>query len=213
MLAVHPFDTIVVRMSSGQAGGRSALACVKDLVAHEGILALYKGVIPPLLLTGSINSLLFGSQAMFVKAQMRPEQTSATLGQTMCAAVGSGFVASFGITSPPIWSQCCVTLQSPVVTSRPANAAVIAPMEGVKARLQVSTAPGGDRRLLPNLARIVRTLGLTRGLYRGAINRCVCAYGCVYACVNVCAHVACVLAMCRLSARRNGKFCEGHWSC
>lgn len=97
VLAGHPFDTIVVRMSSGQAGGRSALACVKDLVAHEGILALYKGVIPPLLLTGSINSLLFGSQAMFVKAQMRPEQTSATLRQTMFAAVGSGFVASFGI--------------------------------------------------------------------------------------------------------------------
>ena len=40
-------------------------------------------------------------------------------------------------------------------------------MEGVKARLQVSTTPDGDRRLLPNLLRIVRTLGLTRGLYRG----------------------------------------------
>lgn len=92
------------------------------------------------------------------------------------------------------------------MTTRPANAAVIAPMEGVKARLQVSTAPGGDRRLLPNLTRIVRTLGLTRGLYRGAINRCVCAYGCVYACVNVCARLACVHAMCSLFARRSRNF-------
>ena len=44
-------------------------------------------------------------------------------------------------------------------------------MEGVKARLQVSTTPDGDRRLLTNLLRIVRTLGLTRGLYRGISSR------------------------------------------
>jgi hypothetical protein len=81
-----------------QAGNSSALSVVRDLIRNEGVLALYKGVVPPLLLTGSINSLMFGTQALFVKAQMRPDQSSPTLSQTMLAAVGSGFVASFGTT-------------------------------------------------------------------------------------------------------------------
>ena len=79
-----------------QAGDSSALSVVRDLIRNEGVLALYKGVIPPLLLTGSINSLMFGTQALFVKAQMCPGQSGPTLSQTMLAAVGSGFVASFG---------------------------------------------------------------------------------------------------------------------
>jgi len=126
-------------MSSGHAGKSSAFTCVQDTIRNEGVRALYKGVVPPLLLTGSINSLLFGTQAMLVKAQLSPGQKGGTISQTMLAAVGSGFVISI----------------------------LVAPMEGVKARLQVSTSANADRRLLPNIFRIVRTLGWTRGLYRG----------------------------------------------
>ena len=133
-------------MSSGQAGKASALKCLRDTVVHEGVLAVYKGVVPPLVLTGSINSLLFGTQAMLVKAQMHAGQTSATIQQTMLAAVGSGFVMSV----------------------------LVAPMEGVKARLQVSTDGNADRRMLPNIARIVRTLGVTGGLYRGWVPTALC---------------------------------------
>jgi len=107
---------------------------------------VYKGVVPPLLLTGTINSVLFGTQAMLVKAQMRPDQGKATVTQTMIAAVGSGFFMSV----------------------------LVAPMEGVKARLQVSTAKDADRRMLPNIGRIVRTLGVTQGLYRGWVPTALC---------------------------------------
>ena len=122
MLWVDPFPplpcvltvartALQVRMSSGQAGTTSALKCLQDTVRNEGMLAVYKGVVPPLLLTGSINSILFGTQAIFIRAQLQPGQTTGTVQQTMIAAVGSGFVMSF----------------------------LVAPMEGVKARLQVST--------------------------------------------------------------------------
>ena len=53
---------IQVRMSSGQAGNASAWQCLQGTVRGEGLLALYKGVVPPLLVTGSINSVLFGTQ-------------------------------------------------------------------------------------------------------------------------------------------------------
>ena len=87
--------------------------------------------------------------------------------------------------------------------TRLANIPVIAPMEGVKARLQVSTSPSEDRRLLPNLVRIVGELGWTQGLYRGRMHDCVCLWGgrdiiyvChVYLCVHLCAGMyACALA-------------------
>ena len=146
VLAGHPFDTIVVRMSSGQAGTSSVLRCLQDAIRNEGLLSMYKGVVPPLLLTGSINAVLFGTQAMLVRAQLQPGQATATIPQTMLAAVGSGFVMSIGV----------------------------APMEGVKARLQVSTEAGADRRMIPNILRIYRSLGITRGLYRGWVPTALC---------------------------------------
>ena len=41
-------------MSSGQAGKATALKCLRDTVVHEGVLAVYKGVVPPLVLTAVI---------------------------------------------------------------------------------------------------------------------------------------------------------------
>ena len=71
VLAGHPFDTIKVRMQTqgqgGAAGGSApkfngVLDCVKTTVANEGVQGLYKGLSTPLLMTGFVNSLLFGMQ-------------------------------------------------------------------------------------------------------------------------------------------------------
>jgi solute carrier family 25 carnitine/acylcarnitine transporter 20/29 len=61
--AGHPFDTIKVRVQTDHARKYSGpWNCLVTTVRGEGLRALYKGVSPPLLATGAINSLLFGMQ-------------------------------------------------------------------------------------------------------------------------------------------------------
>jgi hypothetical protein len=61
--AGHPFDTIKVRLQTDHARRfRGPLDCLTTTVRGEGLRALYKGVTPPLVATGVINSLLFGMQ-------------------------------------------------------------------------------------------------------------------------------------------------------
>lgn len=68
----------------------------------------------PLLMTGVVNSLLFGMHYNFVSeiAKVRGHDR-ATLGDTCAAAVGSGAIISL----------------------------IVTPMEGIKARLQVRPSP------------------------------------------------------------------------
>ena len=136
--AGHPFDTIIVRMTSEGIGGRfgGPLDCLRQTVQQEGILAVYKGVLPPLLMTGVVNSVLFGMQASIVTRIKAPGQ-AATVSDTMRAAVVSGGLISV----------------------------LVAPMERIKARLQVQYSGSGG--VAACAKQLVGDNGLRQGLYRG----------------------------------------------
>jgi hypothetical protein len=124
----------------------SSWHCVNQTVQQEGLAALYKGVTPPLKATGCFNSLLLGVHSQLERAQLVEGQAQATLPQTMKAAVAGGFLVSF----------------------------VIAPMEGVKARLQVQTSQSAEHRAVQKALTVFRTLGVKDGLYRGWAPTAMC---------------------------------------
>jgi solute carrier family 25 (mitochondrial carnitine/acylcarnitine transporter), member 20/29 len=114
VLAGHPFDTIKVRLQAeGKSGKFSGpLNCLVKTIQNEGFRGLYKGVTPPLLATGVVNSCLFGLQGLTIHSIQkyrgqtdRPPEIAEIAG----SAIFTGFLISFLVT----------------------------PMEGVKARLQV----------------------------------------------------------------------------
>jgi solute carrier family 25 carnitine/acylcarnitine transporter 20/29 len=92
VLAGHPFDTVKVRLQTQGVEGRfrGPLDCVRQTVVKEGFFGLYKGAAPPLVMTGFINSMLFGLQAQAVRAVVGGASRSPTTLETMEAAIISG---------------------------------------------------------------------------------------------------------------------------
>ena len=150
VLAGHPFDTIKVRMQTEGIGGRFSgpMDCLRQTMNKEGMWAVYKGVTPPLLMTGFINSSLFGMQAYMVQAIKTDKDRPPTVQETMKAAVVSGFAISF----------------------------VTQPMEAVKARLQVQYGTGATtyQGPLDCAKKVVAELGVRNGLYRGWTMSALC---------------------------------------
>jgi solute carrier family 25 carnitine/acylcarnitine transporter 20/29 len=130
VLAGHPFDTVKVRLQTQGMGGRfkGPLDCVMQTVRHEGVRGLlwwavhvsvltlyaqlrglYKGVSPPLFMTGIVNSVLFGLMGVTTRAVKADKDAPTQIKDIALAAVITGFEISFLVT----------------------------PMEGIKARLQV----------------------------------------------------------------------------
>lgn len=63
VLLGHPFDTLKVRMQTDGNSGRfkGLRHCFRETVKNEGFRALYKGVIPPLVGWGLIDTVLIGT--------------------------------------------------------------------------------------------------------------------------------------------------------
>ena len=61
----QPFDTTKVRMQASASRYAGVLDCVRRTVASEGVLALYKGLVPALLASSSTAALRFGLQNLF----------------------------------------------------------------------------------------------------------------------------------------------------
>jgi hypothetical protein len=77
----------------GAAGGSApkfngVLDCVKTTVTNEGVQGLYKGLSTPLLMTGFVNSLLFGMQVRRpwdgVREREREERWEEEMGPRTC---------------------------------------------------------------------------------------------------------------------------------
>jgi len=153
--AGHPFDTIKVRMQSQGASTAThprfsgPLDCLKQSIRREGFRSLYKGALAPFLLTGGINSILFGLQGICVSEIVAKDPNNVTLGETMRAAVLSGAMISV----------------------------IVAPMEGVKARLQVQYnqvgVPAKYKGPFDCARQLIATEGLRKGLYRGWLPTCL----------------------------------------
>ena len=84
--------------------------CFRETLAHEGIRGLYKGMAAPLMATGGINCVLFGTQYNVVQKLINIEgRTVARTTDHMKGALITGAFISILVT----------------------------PMEGIKAKLQV----------------------------------------------------------------------------
>lgn len=95
VLAGHPFDTIKTRMQVEGTAGRfkGPLDAVMSTARNEGLAAFYKGVTPPLLMTGGVNFLLFGIQGLFVDL-VKGDRKDPTPADVAMAAVPAGAVLS-----------------------------------------------------------------------------------------------------------------------
>jgi len=145
LLVGHPFDTIKVRLQTQPEPGktfRGPLDCLRQTVAGEGFLGLYKGVTPPLLGKGIVHSVLFGAFER-TRVLMSPDVPRA---QTSIAVVTwAGVVAGW----------CSVV--------------VVTPIDQIKAYLQVQYGSSQATKyhgVVDCTMGLVRARGVIGGLYR-----------------------------------------------
>ncbi|TID18423.1 mitochondrial carnitine/acylcarnitine carrier protein [Venturia nashicola] len=151
----HPFDTIKVRLQTTEASHfKGPLDCLLQTVRNEGIRALYKGASPPLVGWMFMDSLMLGSLTAYrrilrehlytpklVNGRPDPSFKLPAVGHGL-AGMLAGFTVSF----------------------------IAAPIEHVKARLQVQYATDKSKRLYSGpidcTKKIFNAHGI-RGLYHG----------------------------------------------
>ena len=146
ILTGHPFDTIKVRLQKEGTSGKfnGPLSCLTQTVRKEGLKALYKGVTPPLFATGIINSILFGLQGAIIPliAKSKSVEGATTFEVSQSAILTGGIVS-----------------------------VVVAPIEGIKARLQVQYGANAHelkyKGPVDAFKQIYNKLGLRNGIYRG----------------------------------------------
>lgn len=154
-LVGHPFDTIKVRMqTSTDSQFQGSLDCLRKTIQNEGALALYKGVVPPLIGWLAMDSILLGSYTLYRRWLREKVPFNKTLHRLEGGAV-SLKPLSHGITGAMAGCTVCV---------------VATPVEHIKARLQVQYAALKADRLYSGpvdcAGKIFRAHGV-RGLYHG----------------------------------------------
>ena len=60
-----PLDLVKTRMQTGSATGKSMFGIGRAIVQNEGILALYKGIAPPLISLSILNTVTFTQYTFF----------------------------------------------------------------------------------------------------------------------------------------------------
>ncbi|POR36810.1 Mitochondrial carrier domain protein [Tolypocladium paradoxum] len=174
----HPFDTVKVRLqTTGASRFSGPLQCVAQTVRHEGLRGLYKGATPPLVGWMFMDSVMLGSLTVY-----RRLMAQHVFGASSWApGAGDGrFPLSSSTPSSP-------STASPAAAASPTHlpplghglagvlagatvSFIAAPVEHVKARLQIQYAALKSQRLysgpLDCLARIYAHHGL-RGVYHG----------------------------------------------
>lgn len=144
-----------IRVQTDTSGRfKGPLDCFKQTLRREGLLAVYKGVTPPLVATGFVNSCLFGMQGYFL------HRIVATSGRSLADST------PVDVAQAAVLGGACISL-------------LVAPMEGVKARLQVNYARKGEAGLYSGPVDCIRKLvtgplGVRRGLYRGWVPTVLC---------------------------------------
>ncbi|OJD34261.1 mitochondrial carrier [Diplodia corticola] len=142
----HPFDTIKVRLqTSDTTHFRGPLDCLLKTVRNEGVRGLYKGATPPLVGWMAMDSLMLGSLTVYRRLLRENLFTKyeklPTVGHGI-AGICAGWTVSF----------------------------IAAPVEHVKARLQVQYAADKTKRLYSGpidcAKKLLRGHGLP-GLYHG----------------------------------------------
>ncbi|CAN9515714.1 unnamed protein product [Ophioblennius macclurei] len=137
----HPLDTVKVRLQA-QSVYKGIFHCVAKTYTNEGLRGFFKGMAFPVLTTGLINSVVFGSysNALHYLSQSRHGDRSASVGHIFTAGCFSGLAQVF----------------------------VCAPIDLVKVRLQGQTTAERYRGPIHCVTVILKEEGL-RGMYRGGL--------------------------------------------
>lgn len=155
----HPFDTIKVRLQTSQKTQFSGpWDCLLQTLRKEGVKGIYKGATPPLLGWMAMDSVMLGSltvyrrllhENVFSNPTFRPGKTAEELATEKLPAVGHGIAGMLAGSTVSF---------------------IAAPVEHVKARLQIQYAANKKDRLYSGpidcTRKIFRHHG-TRGLWHG----------------------------------------------
>ncbi|KAL8628818.1 hypothetical protein Q9189_005450 [Teloschistes chrysophthalmus] len=159
----HPFDTIKVRLqTSDKSQFRGPLQCLVQTVRNEGVRGLYKGATPPLCGWMAMDSIMLGSLT-FYRRILKDNVFSGPYFQ--------------GVKPVPAEQGVATDRQLPTIGHGVAGimagwtvSFIAAPVEHIKARLQIQYAVDKKARLyrgpIDCCKKILRTHGL-HGLYRG----------------------------------------------
>ena len=132
----HPFDTVRTIVQAGTGSGDQRLGRVVARLAAEGPRGFYRGFLPPLALTGVINTILWGFTFSLVDVMQHADVGGSATSRAALAALPASVLVS----------------------------CVVAPVEGVKTRQQVSPGP---RRSVAAVARDILAKSGVRGFFRG----------------------------------------------
>jgi solute carrier family 25 carnitine/acylcarnitine transporter 20/29 len=100
VFAGHPFDTIKVRVQSGNY--RNSWDALKTTVRMEGLLSLYQGMLPPLCMVCFVGGVLFYFNGR-IRTLIQPDPTiPLTYSQMFLAGGGAGLVVGLVVTPPEV---------------------------------------------------------------------------------------------------------------
>ncbi|CAD2220462.1 Mitochondrial carrier protein, putative [Angomonas deanei] len=153
ILAGHPLDTAKVRMqAAGPNAQYSPFKTMYQMTMREGLISLYRGVVPPLLMEGTKRSLQFALYDTF-RACKREDRSSEKKERSLRATV----------------VHCCAVIGSnPFLSGAVAGGLgtiIGCPMHVIKIQTQYQTREG-TRNALTCTVQILHNDGI-RGLYRG----------------------------------------------
>ncbi|XP_019132360.1 solute carrier family 25 member 45 isoform X1 [Larimichthys crocea] len=141
----HPLDTVKVRLQA-QSVYKGIFHCVAKTYAHEGLHGFFKGMAFPVMTTGIINSVVFGSYSNALDFLTQSQRNDRSQGK----AASSAHVFTAGCFSGLMQVLVC------------------APIDLVKVRLQGQTTAERYRGPTHCVAVILKGEG-PRGLFRGGL--------------------------------------------
>mmetsp|Transcript_2729 Transcript_2729/g.3889 ORF Transcript_2729/g.3889 Transcript_2729/m.3889 type:complete len:297 (-) Transcript_2729:87-977(-) len=166
VIVSQPFDTIKVRLQtlSGVAdGGMSAANCVKNTVHAEGPLALYKGMMAPLLMISTINAVTFASYGNALRIiSSGKEDMAAGFMEVYLAGMWGGFTQSF-ISGPTELLKCKLQVQGKMFSS--SSPIHRGNLDLMRAIIRTDGYIGMTKGLVPTLYRDVPSYGLYFAVY------------------------------------------------
>uniref|UniRef100_A0A3Q1IX10 Uncharacterized protein n=1 Tax=Anabas testudineus TaxID=64144 RepID=A0A3Q1IX10_ANATE len=143
----HPLDTVKVRLQA-QSEYKGIFHCVAKTYSNEGVRGFFRGMAFPVLTTGIINSVVFGSYSNALDYLTQSRHSDRSEGKPASAA----HVFTAGCFSGLIFSQVLCSV----------------PIDLVKVRLQGQTTADRYRGPIHCVAVILREEG-PRGLFRGGL--------------------------------------------
>mmetsp|Transcript_75831 Transcript_75831/g.180112 ORF Transcript_75831/g.180112 Transcript_75831/m.180112 type:complete len:291 (+) Transcript_75831:104-976(+) len=138
----HPFDTIKVRLQAGHTQYDGAVDCIRRTIRSEGVLALWKGLLSPLLANSVLNAIVFSTWQEAQRLLHFEEGSEAPLNKVFVAGSIAGVV------------QCSVAT----------------PMELIRSKLQVQQSMSRKYAGTMDCVRSVYKAHGLGGLYRGNVS-------------------------------------------